>query len=248
MLFRKVSALASTILALNSTMSTKTDEYIKIKVEDTNQDKTIETSAPSTPDIVVRVGEYQGKPGKRVYLTSEQLHTLNIPDDIPVYTDNNGFFISEFDINLKLSKAIYKELVTRGIDVNLQIAKDKSEDLNQAGRIAKATGAKMYLSVHHDYYAEDTEGYTFITNPGNDYDYQLAQELSNSIKGGLVKQRACRIQDNYIGEMNHTDSMINILGEFGFFSNLEELEKIMSDEQVNYVAKQIAEELEIILK
>ena len=231
----KTATLVSSLLAMNSTMSTP-KEYIKMEII---EEKTV------TPDIVIRPGEYPNKPGKRVYINSA---SLSIPDDIPIHTDENGTYIHEFDINLKLSKAIDKELKELGVNTNLQVAKDKSQDLNQAGRIAKTTGTKMYLSVHHDYYKNDTEGYTFITNQGDDTDALIAQELSNSIKGGSVKQRANRTQDGYIGEMNQTSDMINILGEFGFFSNPEELQKIISDEQVQYVAQQIAQELAIILK
>ena len=231
----KTTALVSSLLAMNSTMSTP-KEYIKLEII---EEKTV------TPDIVIRPGEYPNKPGKRVYINPS---SLSIPDDIPIHTDENGTYIHEFDINLKLSKAIDKELKELGVNTNLQVAKDKSQDLNQAGHIAKETGAKMYLSVHHDYYENDTEGYTFITNQGDDTDALIAQELSNSIKGGSVKQRANRVQDGYIGEMNQTSDMINMLGEFGFFSNLEELQKIISDEQVQYVAQQIAKELYLVLK
>ena len=231
----KTTALVSSLLAMNSTMSTP-KEYIKLEI--------IEEKAV-TPDIVIRPGEYPNKPGKRVYINPA---SLSIPDDIPIHTDENGTYIHEFDINLKLSKAIDKELKELGANTNLQVTKDKSQDLNQAGRMAKATGAKMYLSVHHDYYKNDTEGYTFITNQGDNTDALIAQELSNSIKSGSVKQRVNRVQDGYIGEMNQTSDIINILGEFGFFSNLEELQKIISDEQVQYVAQQIAKELVIILK
>lgn len=231
----KTTTLVSSLLAMNSTMSTP-KEYIKLEII---EEKTV------TPDIVIRAGEYPNKPGKRVYINPT---SLSIPDDIPIHTDENGAYIHEFDINLKLSKAIDKELKELGVNTNLQVAKDKSQDLNQAGRIAKETGAKMYLSVHHDYYENDTEGYTFITNQGDDTDALIAQELSNSIKGGSVKQRANRVQDDYIGEMCETNDMINILGEFGFFSNPEELQKIISDEQVQYIAQQIAKELYLVLK
>lgn len=234
----KTTALVSSLLAMNSTMSTP-KEYIKLEI--------IEEKAV-TPDIVIRPGEYPNKPGKRIYLSEKQIYSFNIPKDIPIHKDKEGYYIHEFDINLKLSKAIGKELKKLGINTNLQVAKDKSQDLNQAGRTAMATGAKMYLSVHHDYYKADTEGYTFITNQGDDTDTLIAQELSNSIKGGLVKQKPNRTQGGYIGEMNQTGDMINVLGEFGFFSNLEELQKIISDEQVQYVAQQIAKELAIILK
>ena len=231
----KTATLVSSLLAMNSTMSTP-KEYIKMEII---EEKT------TAPDIVIRPGEYPNKPGKRVYINPT---SLSIPDDIPIHTDEKGTYIHEYDINKKLSLAIVRELKMLGVDTKLQLTNSKSQDLNSAGRIANATGAKMYLSIHHDYYEADTGGYTFITNQGDDTDILIAQELSNSIKGGLIKQRPNRTQDGYIGEMNETNDMINILGEFGFFSNMEELQKIISDEQVQYVAQQIAKELVIILK
>jgi len=51
----------------------------------------------------------------------------------------------------------------------------------------------------------------------------------------------------YLSLLNETGGMINILGEFGFFSNVNELEKIISDEQVDYVSTNIANELYEIL-
>lgn len=233
----KTTALVSSLLAMNSTMSTP-KEYIKLEII---EEKTV------TPDIVIRPGEYPNKPGKRIYLSENQIYDFNIPKDIPIHKDKGGYYIHEFDINLKLSKAIDKKLKGLGVNTNLQVAKDKFQDLNQAGRIAKATGTKAYLSVHHDCYNGNAKGYHFITNVG-DTDATLAQRLSNSIANGAVPTRANATNNGYIGELNQTGDIINILGEFGFFDNLEELQNIISDEQVDYVSTQIASELAVILK
>lgn len=218
-------------------------EYIKLTVEN-EESKPVEVIAPATPDIVVRPGEYDGKPGKRVYVNP---NTIDIPADIPVKLDQNGYYIQEFDINFKLSKAIVQKLEAKGVKVKFQVAESKYQDLNAAGRAARATGAKMYLSVHHNSFKEDSQGYFFMTNEKNVKDAKYAQRMSDAIKGGSVKQYKNRVNDGYIGEMNETDGMINILGEFGYFSNIEELQKIISDEQVEYVSTQLAEEIYEIL-
>lgn len=218
-------------------------EYIKLTVLEDNP-KPVEVIAPAVPDIVVRPGEYDGKPGKRVYINP---NTVNVPADIPIKVDQHGSYIQEFDINMKLSKAIVRKLEAKGINVKFQVAENKYQDLNAAGRAAAKTGAKMYLSVHHNSFKADSEGYFFMTNEQNVNDAKYAQQMSDAIKGGSVRQCKNRENNGYIGEMNMTGGMINILGEFGYFSNIEELQKIISDEQVEYVSTQLAEEIYEIL-
>ena len=48
--------------------------------------------------------------------------------------------------------------------------------------------------------------------------------------------------------MNETDSILNFLFEAGFFSNKEELKKIMSDEQVDYVSEELSDIIIYILE
>ena len=38
-------------------------------------------------EVIVRVGEYKGKAGKRIYLND---HNVKIPYDIPIRNDNDG--------------------------------------------------------------------------------------------------------------------------------------------------------------
>ena len=96
-----------------------------------------------TADVIVRVGEYKGKPGKRIYVNGA---TLNIPDDIPIRNDNDGkgFYVSEWDINVKEAKALVKKLQSQGINARIQVAYSKSEDLNAAGKIANKSNPYIY--------------------------------------------------------------------------------------------------------
>ena len=93
----------------------------------------------TNPDVVVRVGEYENKPGKRIYV-EESFHT---PDDIPLRHDSEGYYISEYDLNLKLATKLKEKLQEKGINVDLQISKDKTEDLNAAGREAMSKNPKV---------------------------------------------------------------------------------------------------------
>ena len=206
-------------------------------------------------DIVIRAGEWGNKDtvkqGKRyvwgsdINISQHGLQAKDIPTDIPLRKENNEWFISEFDINLKLAKAIAKKLDQLGINVNLQYATSKSQDLNAAGRIANKCNPKIYLSVHHNAYKDDSTGYFFMTNPNDKASSIVAQRLSNSIKdNGKIPQTDNRLNTGYIGEMNTVakEGRISILGEFGYF-NKAELMKIMSDEYVDYVSTRIANEL-----
>lgn len=208
-------------------------------------------------DIVIRAGEWgnehEAKPGKRyifdgnINISQHGLSSKDIPSDIPIRCEDNQWFISEFDINLKLARAIAKKLDSKyGVDVNLQYATSKKQDLNAAGRIAVKSNPKIYLSVHHNAYKDDTTGYFFMCNE-NDYDSAIAaKELSNSISNnGMVPQRDNRHNTGYIGELNEvgkSNVKIAVLGEFGYF-NKAELKIITSDKYVDYVSDKIAESL-----
>ena len=125
------------------------------------------------------------------------------------------------DINMKLAKAIATKLDSKyGVNVNLQYSTDKTTDLNAAGRIAAKCNPKIYLSVHHNAYDDNSTGYFFMTNEGDSKSAQVAKNLSNSIaNNGYVPQRSNRINNGYIGEMNQVkaNGRISILGEFGLF-------------------------------
>ena len=207
-------------------------------------------------DVVIRAGEWgnetTAKPGKRynwgkdINLSKHGISIKEIPKDIPLRQENGEWFISEYDINLKLSRAIAKKLDNKyGIDVNLQYATDRTQDLNAAGRIAKKCDPKIYLSVHHNSYRDDDTGYFFMVNEGDKKSANVACKFSDSIKNnGYVPQRDNRLNNGYIGELNQFKGTgkISILGEFGFF-NKAEIVKICSDEYTDYVSDKIAESI-----
>ena len=109
-------------------------------------------------DVVIRAGEYENKPGKRIYVDQN----FDVPEGIELRKDEDGYFISEWDINVKLATKLAGYLTAYGINTELQIAEDKSEDLNSAGRIARSKNPKIYLSIHHNYFQNDSTGYIYI--------------------------------------------------------------------------------------
>ena len=236
--------MASLIIASFTTISQAVDkDYIKFYIGETKQ-----VSQMRQCDIVVRAGEYQGKCGKRIYVNNQ---TLNIPNDIPIRNDNDGkgFYISEWDINVKEAKALVEKLRARGINATLQIAYSKSEDLNAAGRIANKSNPYIYVSLHHNYYDETSRGYFAMYNPGDTKGEELAARLTNAIRNKAVPQRGNVINDGYIGELNSINSTTTpVLLELGFFSNIDELEIICSNRYVDYISTQLANELTKTLK
>ena len=207
-------------------------------------------------DIVIRAGEWgnkeTAKPGKRynwgkdINISKHGISIKEIPSDIPLRQENGEWFISEFDINLKLAKAIAKKLDTKyGVNTVLHYSTDKTTDLNSAGRRALKCDPKIYLSVHHNYYSDDSTGYFFMYNEGDTKSSEVANKLSNSIsKNGKIPQRNNMVNNGYIGELNQFKGTgkISVLGEFGYF-NKAEIVKICSDEYVDYVSDKISEEL-----
>lgn len=194
-------------------------------------------------EIVIRAGEYIGKPGKRIYINNQ---TVNIPDDIPIRNDNDGkgFYVHEADINIKEAKALVAKLRARGVNATLQIAENKGQDLNAAGRIANKSNPYIYLSLHHNYYNNNSSGYFSMYNPGDTQGKILAKQLSDAIKNDKIPQHSCRENTGYIGEMNVINkSTTPVLLELGFFSNLKELEIICSNSYVDYVSTHLANEL-----
>ncbi len=237
----------------HTSMSNGKEDYIKYSIGGTRIEQSVNESIPAWQireyDVIVRVGEYNGKVGKRIYIDNLDISWKNIPNDIPIHKDNQGHYISEYDINLKIAKNVYQELRNNGVNVKLQIANGKSEDLNAAGRISNISNPKLYLSLHTNYYNENSSGFFFMYNEGNVGAKNIAQRLSNSIaNNGMVKQRENQANGGYIGELNAIhNSTIGVLGELGFFSNPNELQKIMSDKYANYVGQYLSNEIQNIL-
>ena len=196
-------------------------------------------------DIVIRVGEYPNKPGKRLDNVDK-----NFDIDVPIRYDNGRYCIQEYDLNYKVANAIVKYLESQGVNVILQDTQNKSQDLNSAGRKAKSLNPDIYLSIHHNSYTENSSGYFFMSNVGDTKSAQCAKRLSNAMSDNpmLIPQMENRRNvNNYIGELNQKPGKINMLGEFGFFSNPNEIKKCADDKQVDYIAKSIGDELIKIL-
>ena len=249
--------LAGTIILSSANVFAQNREYIKIslgnnepatKIE-SQEDKVAQWNSTRACDVVIRVGEYEGKSGKRAYITEQQKNKLE--QIITIRKDSKGYYVSEYDINLKTATKLYNELLDRGINAQLQVAKDKTEDLNAAGRKSNASNPKLYISIHHN--ASDNKtagGYYAITNEGDATGANIANKLADSIAdNGLVKQRANTVNTgSYIGELNKIhNSTIPVLFELGFFTNPDELQMICSNKYSNHIAESMGAKIETVL-
>ena len=246
---RVLTLLIVAFLLTTTVVTAKTNEYINYKIE-TQVEQSVETVfiTQRQTQVVVHPGEFNLKQGKRIYVNNG-VNWKDIATDIPIHKDNEGYFISEYDINLKVAKKVYKELKRRGVDVKLQITENRSGDLNQVGRTANKDNPYLFLSLHHNYYNETSEGYFTMYNKGNEMAKNIANRLSSSIENnGMVKRREPVLNTGQIGELNTlNNSVIGCLMELGFFSNKKELIKICSDKYTDYVAEHLADEIVNIL-
>jgi hypothetical protein len=236
-------------MVLSSSTVSHADDYISWTVQPNVQIETMATAPQRQCEVIIRAGEYQGKAGKRIYVNNT---TVKLPNDIPLRNDGDGkgFYVSEWDINVKEAKALVEKLQARGINAKLQIAYSKSEDLNAAGRIANKSNPYLYVSLHHNYYDANSTGYFSMYNQNDEQGKAIADRLSNAIAdNGQVPMRDSRANDGYIGELNVINKTTTpVLLELGFFSNISELEKICSDSYVQYVSTQLANEITSIIK
>ena len=249
--------LSTVITSILPTPSHANDgEYIKITTEPNQSDaEVVEVSAlnnsSSNPDIILRPGEFgedKIKDGKRLYVNEDENY-----NNLPVLYDKEAdrYYIPEYYFNKRLAEAIYKYLQTQGVNVQLQTTKDKSEDLNRAGRIAKSKHPIMYISIHHNAYDKNSSGYFLITNNKDALSSKAAQRLSYSLEGNKLVPRMQnrRNVNNYIGELNEKPGKFNILFEAGFaLTNKDEAMNCSSDEYIDYVAKHFGDELIQILQ
>ena len=146
--------LTGSIVLGSTSIFANNREFIKISIGDqpvkaeqtittTEEDKVAEWNKTRTCDVVIRVGEYEGKSGKRTYIDARQ--KADLEKDILVRQDEKGYYVSEFDINLKTATKLYNNLKEQGVKVQLQVAKDKTEDLNAAGRKSNVSNPKLYM-------------------------------------------------------------------------------------------------------
>ena len=206
-----------------------------------------------TPCIVIHAGEYPGKDGKRSYLAKD---IDNLDKDIYV-TENGGSELGEFYLNKPICQKIAKYI--REGDPKIKViefySKDRSTDLNAAGRKAVSYNPDLYLSIHHnctDKKKDKVSGYICMTAAGNysSKSEKIAQNIAKTLKSvsdetGLPQFSGFsdgNWKDNtYVGELNETNRFCPaVLIEIGFFNNIHDLNITTNKDKIDLIAKAIA--------
>lgn len=204
----------------------------------------LETTQTSTDtQIVIRPGEYPNKPGKRLAGID-----ANFDINCPIRWDKQtGYHIQEYDLNYLISVKIVNYLQQKGVNVVLLETENKSQDLGSAAKRAKQYNPQIYLSIHNNSYRNTDEGYFIMTNPDDKKSSEVAIDMSNALTSNpmLIPKKDNRYNTGYISEMNRKPgSAINLLMELSFaLSNPEEAKKVVNEQQLDFYAKTIGDEL-----
>lgn len=194
-----------------------------------------------------------GKQAKRSYIADEipNLNTTKYP------LENNGTELGEYYLNVEICRKIAKYI--RQYDPNIKViefySKDKSTDLNAAGRKAILYNPDLYLSIHHNCTTKKKDtvsGYVCMTANGtySDSSCIIAENIANDLhkveyKTGLPEYHNGTWSGNtYIGELNvATKYCPSVLIEVAFFNNIKDLKIVTDDNKTDIIAKAIAESI-----
>lgn len=204
------------------------------------------------PCIVIHAGEYPGKEGKRSYI-ADKIDNL----DKDIYPTERGNELCEFYLNKAICQKVAK-YIRKGDDRIKVIefySKDRSTDLNAAGRKAVSYNPDMYLAIHHnctDKNEDTSRGFICMTAAGNykKSSERVAQSIAKHMKS--VSDRTGLPQfigfkdgnwknNTYVGEMNECNRFCpTVLIEVAFFNNLDDLNVSTNAKKNDLIAKSIA--------
>ena len=204
------------------------------------------------PCIVIHAGEYPGKEGKRSYIADK---IDNLDEDI--YPTERGNQLGEFYLNKPICQKVAKYI--RKGDDRIKVvefySKDRSTDLNAAGRTAVSYNPDMYLAIHHNCTEKNEDvsrGFICMTAAGNykKSSERVAQSIAKHMKSvsdrtGLpqfVGFKDGNWKDNtYVGEMNECNKFCpTVLIEVAFFNNVDDLNVSTNAKKNDLIAKSIA--------
>lgn len=147
----------------------------------------------------------------------------------------------EKNINLEVSLILKEALEKKGFNVVMTRDGDydlaskesenrKREDIHKRVKIINESGAKLYLSIHVNYYPNaEISGSQVFFKKGSDNSKVLGVLMQNSLKEklGNTKRFAKEINDKYLVD---NVNIPGVLIEIGFLSNKEELLNLKNGE------------------
>lgn len=213
-----------------------------------------ETSILDRPTIVIHAGEYPGKQGKRSFI-ADRIKNL----DSNLYPLECGNQLCEFYLNKPICQKVAKYIHCGDsrIKVIEFYSKNKSTDLNAAGRKALTYKPDMYLSIHHNCTTNgksngSARGFICMTAQGKykKSSERVAQNIAKSMssvsdKTGLPQFIGFKDgnwkNNTYVGEMNECNAFCpTVLIEVAFFDNIKDLNVSTNASKNDLIAKSIA--------
>ena len=215
----------------------------------------VESVDINKPCIVIHPGEYPGKLGKRSYFANK------IPNlDRDKYPLENGNELEEYYLNKQYCKHIAEHI--RKKDSRIVViefdSKNRSTDLNAAGRTSNAYNADMYLAIHHNCTTMSAKtpgkatGFICMTAKGNyaNKSVNIAKHISKCIdKVGdktdlyhfVGKSEGIWTGNTYVGELNEaTKRSPAVLIEMAFFDNIHDLKISTDEKKIDMISEQVA--------
>lgn len=157
----------------------------------------------------------------------------------------------EYEYNRRLGKAIGKRLTQLGISWCFTYDTEDEQDLsltdraNVANRMSKIYGAKnvILISIHHNALGNgdkwyDANGFSVWTTKGNTVSDKYAEIIYEAAKQTLIPIGRKVMKDISDGDGDYEKNFTvlyktvcpSVLIEYGFYTNKEEMEWLMSDE------------------
>lgn len=163
--------------------------------------------------------------------------------------------VMEKEINLKISNKIkdkllkekFKVVMTREKDEGLytdngRTRKKKVEDLNNRCKLKKNTNCDMFISIHLNMFPQAKYSGAQVWYSKNENSKKLAHIVQKNLVNDLDKNnnRKEKAAKNCYKVLRCEDKRPSVLIECGFLSNVQEKNKLITDEYQNKIADSIA--------
>lgn len=168
--------------------------------------------------------------------------------------------IMEKDINLKIGLKLkerlieegYKVVMTREEDKGLykdegRIRKKKIEDLENRCKIKKDSNCDMFISIHLNAFPESKYHGAQVWYSKNVDSRKLARIVQENLKKDLdsSNNRMEKAALDSYKILRSNDDMPSVLIECGFLSNIDEEERLKSDEYQNKIANAVTKSVKL---
>jgi len=152
--------------------------------------------------------------------------------------------IYEKDINLAVTLLLKEQLEQRGFRVYLTREEDTYVSLEERARIANDAGAGLFLSIHCNYYEDDSSiaGLESYYLEGSESGKTYAEAIADAAKeDASISARGAKTAKF---QVLRGTSMPAVLVEIGYMSNASELKKLTDEDYQKKMAVILADAIE----